>query len=111
MVQALPQNTFDTETFTTRGPDGESPPEKADAQCQLSATFSTSALIVSGLLSPNEYLAPRSSLIHDGTRKRLTASNAAEPFCIRLQDTTRSRRCGTSQLRFTLSDAPGIEEG
>jgi hypothetical protein len=25
-------NTFDIQTFTTRGPDGTSPPEKADAQ-------------------------------------------------------------------------------
>ena len=34
--------------------------------------------------SPNEYLAPRSSLLRAGGRKLLTASKAAEPFSIRL---------------------------
>ena len=111
LTRVLPQNSFDIETFTTRGPDGESLPEKADAQCRLSATFSTSALIVSGFFSPNEYLAPRSSLVQAGTRKLLTASKAADPYCIRLQLRFKRLRCGISQLILTRSDAPGYGSG
>src|ERR1700759_2495428 len=98
------------ETLTTRAPLGTSPPENADTQNRLLATFSTCARIVSGLSLPKVYRAPKSSRVHEGTRKLLTISNAADPVSIRLQLRFRPLILRTSQLKYTRSVAPGIVE-
>ena len=54
--------------FTVRGPAGAESAEKPEIQNLLSETFATCARIASGLSRPNTYRAPKSSVVHEGTR-------------------------------------------